>query len=69
MKLWGGRFQKETDELVNELNASISFDQRLYRQDIEGSLAHATMLGRQGIITKEEADRIRKLIDEYEEEK
>ena len=45
MKLWGGRFQKETDELVNELNESISFDQRLYRKDIAGSKAHAEMLG------------------------
>ena len=41
MKLWGGRFQKDTDLLVNELNASISFDQRLYREDITGSMAHA----------------------------
>ena len=39
MKLWGGRFQKDTDLLVNELNASISFDQRLYREDITGSMA------------------------------
>ncbi len=58
MKLWAGRFQKETDTQVNDFNSSIIFDQRLYRQDIEGSLAHATMLGRQGIITKEEADDI-----------
>ena len=58
MKLWAGRFQKETDTQVNDFNSSIIFDQRMYRQDIEGSLAHATMLGRQGIITKEEADDI-----------
>ncbi len=55
MKLWGGRFQKETDQLVNELNASISFDQRLYREDITGSMAHARMLGDCGIISKEDA--------------
>ena len=50
MKLWGGRFTKETNELVNNFNASISFDQKFYKQDIEGSIAHATMLGKQGII-------------------
>ena len=55
MKLWGGRFQKETDQLVNELNASISFDQRLYREDITGSMAHAKMLGDCGIISREDA--------------
>ncbi|MDY5613179.1 argininosuccinate lyase [Dysosmobacter sp.] len=54
MKLWGGRFQKETDNLVNELNASISFDQRLYKEDITGSMAHAKMLGDCGIISKED---------------
>ena len=54
MKLWGGRFQKETDNLVNELNASIGFDQRLYREDITGSMAHAKMLGDCGIISKED---------------
>ena len=58
MKLWAGRFQKETDTLVNDFNSSIIFDQRMYKQDIQGSLAHAAMLGRQGIITKEEADDI-----------
>ena len=55
MKLWGGRFQKETDQLVNELNASISFDQRLYREDITGSMAHAQMLSDCGIISREDA--------------
>ena len=55
MKLWGGRFQKDTDLLVNELNASISFDQRLYREDITGSMAHAAMLADCGIISKEDA--------------
>ena len=54
MKLWSGRFGKDTDALVDEINASITFDQRLYRQDIEGSLAHAAMLGAQGIISMED---------------
>ena len=58
MKLWAGRFQKETDTQVNDFNSSILFDQRMYKQDIQGSIAHATMLGRQGIITKDEADDI-----------
>ena len=55
MKLWSGRFAKDTDALVNELNASISFDQRLYREDIQGSLAHAKMLGDCGVISPEDA--------------
>ena len=55
MKLWSGRFGKETDALVNDFNASIQFDQRLYREDITGSLAHAEMLARCGIISKEDA--------------
>ena len=55
MKLWSGRFAKDTDVLVNELNESISFDQRLYREDIQGSLAHAKMLGDCGIISPEDA--------------
>ncbi len=53
-QLWGGRFTKETDKLVYDFNASISFDKRLLKQDIEGSIAHATMLGATGIITEEE---------------
>ena len=53
MKLWGGRFQKDTDQLVNALNASISFDQRLYREDITGSMAHAQMLADCGIISQD----------------
>lgn len=53
-QLWGGRFTKETDQLVYRFNASISFDQRLYEQDIRGSIAHATMLARQGVLTQEE---------------
>ena len=55
MKLWGGRFEKSTNEVVDDFHSSITFDQRLYRQDIEGSIAHATMLGEQGIIQKEDA--------------
>ena len=58
MKLWAGRFQKETDTLVNDFNSSITFDARLYRQDIRGSIAHATMLGRQGVIAESEAEAI-----------
>ena len=55
MKLWGGRFEKETDALVNALNESISFDQRLYREDIQGSMAHAEMLMQCGVISQEDA--------------
>lgn len=46
-QLWGGRFTKETDQLVYKFNASISFDQRFYEQDIKGSMAHVTMLAKQ----------------------
>ena len=52
MKLWGGRFTKETDELVNQFNASLPFDRRLYKQDIKGSLAHVKMLATEGIISE-----------------
>ena len=58
MKLWAGRFQKETDTLVNDFNSSITFDARLYQEDIEGSMAHAAMLGKQGIIEEHEAEKI-----------
>ncbi len=58
MKLWSGRFGKATDTLVDDFHSSISFDQRLFEQDITGSIAHATMLGEQGIIPKADADRI-----------
>ncbi len=57
-QLWGGRFTKETDRLAYQFNASIHFDRRLLEQDIEGSIAHATMLERQEIITKDEKDAI-----------
>ena len=59
MKLWGGRFSQETDKTANDFQASIGFDQRLYREDIEGSLAHAAMLARQGIISPEDERQIR----------
>ena len=57
-QLWGGRFTKETDQLVYNFNASISFDQKFYRQDIKGSMAHVTMLADTGILTMEEKDTI-----------
>ena len=58
MKLWAGRFQKETDTLVNDFNSSITFDARMYKEDIAGSIAHAAMLGKQGIIEEHEAEKI-----------
>ena len=57
-QLWGGRFTKETDKLVYNFNASISFDQKFYAQDIRGSIAHVTMLQKQGILTQEEKESI-----------
>lgn len=62
MKLWGGRFSKATDALVDDFNSSIRFDARMYRQDIKGSMVHAEMLGRQGIIPKTDADLIVKTL-------
>ena len=56
--MWAGRFKKELDSRVNDFNSSISFDSRMYRQDIRGSMAHAAMLARQGIITAEDANAI-----------
>ena len=53
-QLWGGRFTKETDKLVYNFNASLSFDSKLYKQDITGSMAHASMLAKQGIIEEQE---------------
>ena len=58
MKLWGGRFTKETNQLVHSFNESLSFDSRLFRQDIRGSIAHVTMLAKQGILTDTERDQI-----------
>ena len=57
-KLWGGRFQKSTDRRVDDFNSSIRFDKRMYAQDIRGSIAHANMLGRQGIIPQADAEKI-----------
>jgi argininosuccinate lyase len=57
-QLWGGRFTKETDQLVYNFNASIGFDQKFYRQDIAGSMAHVKMLAKQGILTEEEKGQI-----------
>ena len=57
-QLWGGRFTKETDQMVFDFNASISFDKKLFEQDITGSIAHVVMLGKQGILTMEEKDAI-----------
>jgi argininosuccinate lyase len=58
MKLWGGRFTKEENQLVHNFNESLSFDQKFYRQDIRGSIAHVTMLARQGIVSEEDKDKI-----------
>ena len=57
-KMWEGRFSKALDETADDFNSSISFDSKMYRQDIKGSMAHAAMLGAQGIITVEDADTI-----------
>ena len=62
-QLWGGRFTKETDKLVYNFNASISFDQKFYKQDIMGSRAHVKMLAKQGILTEEERDQILEGLD------
>ena len=67
-KLWGGRFQEETDALVNRFNASIGFDRRLYAQDIEGSKAHSRMLAKQGIISDQEAEQILAGLEEIKKE-
>ena len=58
MKLWGGRFTKQTDQLAHNFNASISFDRKFYKEDIEGSIAHVTMLAAQGILTDNEKNQI-----------
>lgn len=72
-QLWGGRFTKETDQLVYNFNASISFDKKFYKQDMEGSIAHVKMLGKQGILTQQEMNdivkAIREILTEVEEGK
>jgi argininosuccinate lyase len=57
-KLWGGRFRKETDRMVEEFTASLPFDRRLYRYDIEGSMAHCRMLKKQGFLSAREEKKI-----------
>ena len=73
MKLWGGRFTKEENTLVHNFNASISFDQKFFHQDVAGSAAHVTMLAAQGIITEEERDIIiaalRQIVSDVDEGK
>ena len=67
-QLWGGRFTKETDQLVYEFNQSIRFDQRFFAQDVRGSRAHVTMLAKQGILTDEERDEILRGLQSIEED-
>lgn len=67
-KMWGGRFSKTTDPLVEDFHSSISFDKRLYKEDIAGSIAHARMLGSQNIISKEDSDKIIVGLEEILEE-
>ncbi|HHW46687.1 MAG TPA: argininosuccinate lyase [Clostridiales bacterium] len=70
MKLWAGRFKKEIDKKTNDFNSSIAFDQRMYKQDINGSIAHAKMLGKQGIISADEsrliAEELNNILNEIE---
>ncbi len=67
-KLWGGRFSKATDARVDDFNSSIRFDARMYAEDIDGSIAHAGMLGRQGIIPSDDAALIQKTLKEIKED-
>ena len=64
MKLWSGRFTSKSDRLTEDFNASITVDSRMYRQDIKGSIAHARMLARQGIISQPEKELIVKGLEE-----
>jgi len=68
LKLWGGRFEKSTDALVEDFHSSIRFDQRLYKQDILGSIAHARMLGSVGVISEDEANQLIKGLTEILED-
>lgn len=68
MKLWGGRFEKSTDKAVDDFNSSIRFDSRMYKQDIKGSIAHAGMLGKCGVIPQEDAELIQKTLLEILED-
>ena len=67
-QLWGGRFTKETNQLVYNFNASITFDRKFYKQDIDGSIAHVKMLGKQGILTEQEMNDIVKTLQEIKQE-
>lgn len=62
MKLWGGRFTKSTDSFTDHFHSSISFDQRMYKEDITGSIAHAAMLGKQGVISEEDSALLQKTL-------
>lgn len=64
MKLWGGRFTKSTDSFTDHFHSSISFDQRMYKEDITGSIAHAAMLGKQGVISMEDSELLQKTLKE-----
>ena len=68
MNLWGGRFTKPTDQLVYDFNASISFDQTFYTQDIQGSIAHVKMLAKQGILTSAEGTEIETALNQILED-
>lgn len=68
MKLWGGRFTKDTNKLVESFNASITFDKRFWREDIQGSIAHITMLAKQGIISDEEKNIMEKALLEISDD-
>ncbi len=71
MKLWGGRFTKETNQLVHNFNESLSFDQKFYQEDIQGSIAHVTMLAQQKILTEEDRDIIinglKSILDDFDQ--
>ena len=67
-QLWGGRFTKQTDQLVFDFNASITFDKRLFHEDVTGSIAHVTMLAKQGILTEQERDDIVRTLKEIRDE-
>ena len=68
MALWGARFKKELNSKVNDFNSSIKFDSKFYKEDIEGSIAHVTMLGKQEIIEKESSQSIKKELKKIKEE-
>ena len=67
-KMWQGRFSKELDEKVNDFNSSISFDSRMYKEDISGSIIHSVMLGKKGIISEEDSRLIGKELSAIYEE-